>query len=138
MKLQNGIALQDDFDRCVGFHDSQPIASPEKVVALAADHFALTLTPVSYTHLESPVDEVRVQALVEEIEHLRARARAAPFIDTFDLRYANRVKQPQPTTQAVMFCIMDVSGSMDRARKDLAKRFFTLLYLCLLYTSRCV
>jgi uncharacterized sporulation protein YeaH/YhbH (DUF444 family) len=30
-----------------------------------------------------------------------------------------------------MFCVMDVSGSMDRARKDLAKRFFTLLYLFL-------
>ena len=80
---------------------------------------------------ESPVDEVRAKALVEEIDHLRVRARAVPFIDTFDLRYANRVKQPQPTTQAVMFCIMDVSGSMDRARKDLAKRFFTLLYLFL-------
>ncbi|HRZ24964.1 MAG TPA: YeaH/YhbH family protein, partial [Candidatus Contendobacter sp.] len=80
---------------------------------------------------ETPVDEIRAKALVEEIEHLRARARAVPFIDTFDLRYANRVKQPQPTTQAVMFCIMDVSGSMDRARKDLAKRFFTLLYLFL-------
>jgi uncharacterized sporulation protein YeaH/YhbH (DUF444 family) len=80
---------------------------------------------------ESPVDEIRVQALAEEIEHLRARVRAVPFIDTFDLRYVNRVQQPQPTTQAVMFCIMDVSGSMDRARKDLAKRFFTLLYLFL-------
>ncbi len=78
-----------------------------------------------------PVDEVRAQTLVAEIERLRARARAVPFIDTFDLRYANRVKQPQPTTQAVMFCVMDVSGSMDRARKDLAKRFFTLLYLFL-------
>jgi uncharacterized sporulation protein YeaH/YhbH (DUF444 family) len=80
---------------------------------------------------ESPVDEDRVQALAAEIEHLRARVRAVPFIDTFDLRYVNRVKQPQPTTQAVMFCIMDVSGSMDRSRKDLAKRFFTLLYLFL-------
>ncbi|HRF43141.1 MAG TPA: YeaH/YhbH family protein, partial [Candidatus Competibacteraceae bacterium] len=79
----------------------------------------------------SPVDEMRVQELFEEVEHLRARVRAVPFIDTFDLRYVNRVKQPQPTTQAVMFCIMDVSGSMDRARKDLAKRFFTLLYLFL-------
>ncbi|HPF59584.1 MAG TPA: YeaH/YhbH family protein [Candidatus Competibacteraceae bacterium] len=79
----------------------------------------------------SPVDEMRVQELSEEVEHLRARVRAVPFIDTFDLRYVNRVKQPQPTTQAVMFCIMDVSGSMDRARKDLAKRFFTLLYLFL-------
>jgi uncharacterized sporulation protein YeaH/YhbH (DUF444 family) len=48
---------------------------------------------------ESPVDEIRAQALVEEIEHLRARVRAVPFIDTFDLRYVNRVQQPQPTTQ---------------------------------------
>ncbi len=80
---------------------------------------------------EPPVDEIRAQALVDEIDHLRARARAVPFIDTFDLRFVNRVLQPQPTTQAVMFCIMDVSGSMDRARKDLAKRFFTLLYLFL-------
>ena len=80
---------------------------------------------------ELPIDEIRAQALVAEIEHLRARVRAVPFIDTFDLRYVNRVQQPQPTTQAVMFCIMDVSGSMDRARKDLAKRFFTLLYLFL-------
>ena len=30
-----------------------------------------------------------------------------------------------------MFCLMDVSGSMDEARKDLAKRFFILLYLFL-------
>ena len=80
---------------------------------------------------ETPVDELRAQVLVEEIKHLRARAQAVPFIDTFDLRYVNRTRQPQPSTQAVMFCIMDVSGSMDRARKDLAKRFFTLLYLFL-------
>ena len=30
-----------------------------------------------------------------------------------------------------MFCLMDVSGSMDEGKKDLAKRFFTLLYLFL-------
>ena len=30
-----------------------------------------------------------------------------------------------------MFCIMDVSGSMDEAKKDIAKRFFILLYLFL-------
>ncbi|MFO1372342.1 MAG: YeaH/YhbH family protein [Candidatus Competibacteraceae bacterium] len=79
----------------------------------------------------SPVDEILAEELIEKINHLRARVRAVPFIDTFDLRYTNRILQPQPTTQAVMFCIMDVSGSMDRARKDLAKRFFTLLYLFL-------
>ena len=76
-------------------------------------------------------DDPRVVALQEEIERLKVRIRAIPFIDTFDLRYNNRIKQPQPTTQAVMFCLMDVSGSMNQARKDLAKRFFTLLYLFL-------
>ncbi len=73
----------------------------------------------------------RVIALQEEILRLKAKIRAIPFIDTFDLKYNNRVKQPQPTTQAVMFCLMDVSGSMDEGKKDMAKRFFTLLYLFL-------
>jgi uncharacterized protein len=31
----------------------------------------------------------------------------------------------------VMLCLMDVSGSMDERKKDLAKRFFALLYLFL-------
>ena len=30
-----------------------------------------------------------------------------------------------------MFCLMDVSGSMTESMKDLAKRFFMLLYLFL-------
>ena len=30
-----------------------------------------------------------------------------------------------------MFCVMDVSGSMDEAKKDIAKRFFILLYIFL-------
>jgi len=47
------------------------------------------------------------------------------------LRYANRVDQPTPTSQAVMFCVLDVSGSMDENRKNIAKRFFMLLYLFL-------
>jgi uncharacterized sporulation protein YeaH/YhbH (DUF444 family) len=37
-----------------------------------------------------------------------------------------------PVARAVMFCLMDVSGSMDENKKDLAKRFFTLLYLFLM------
>lgn len=76
-------------------------------------------------------DDPRVLTLQEEVERLQARIRAIPFIDTFDLRYTNRILVPQPSAQAVMFCVMDVSGSMDQARKDLAKRFFVLLYLFL-------
>jgi uncharacterized protein len=37
----------------------------------------------------------------------------------------------EPVARAAMFCLMDVSSSMDEEKKDLAKRFFTLLYLFL-------
>ncbi len=69
--------------------------------------------------------------LEEDIHLLKGRIWRIPFIDPFDLRYINRVRQPIPSSQAVMFCVMDVSGSMDEQRKDLAKRFFILLYLFL-------
>ncbi|MCB1888107.1 MAG: YeaH/YhbH family protein [Rhodocyclaceae bacterium] len=79
-------------------------------------------------------DHDEVRALEEKIGRLRARIDAIPFIDSYDLRYNNRVKVPQPTTSAVMFCLMDVSGSMDEEKKSTAKRFFMLLYLFLLRT----
>jgi hypothetical protein len=69
--------------------------------------------------------------LREEIARLRMRIEAIPFVDSFDLRFNNRIKVPRPTTQAVMFCVMDVSGSMDEEKKATAKRFFMLLYLFL-------
>lgn len=69
--------------------------------------------------------------LIEERDALKARILRVPFIDTIDLRYNNRIVQPKPITQAVMMCVMDVSGSMDETRKDLAKRFFILLHLFL-------
>jgi uncharacterized sporulation protein YeaH/YhbH (DUF444 family) len=76
-------------------------------------------------------DDPAVLRLKREIHGLRTKLEAIPFIDPFDLRYSNRVKVPKPTSQAVMFCIMDVSGSMDQMKKETAKRFFILLYLFL-------
>jgi len=76
-------------------------------------------------------DSPEAIALREEIARVRAKIEAIPFIDSFDLRYNNRIKVPKPTTQAVMFCVMDVSGSMDEEKKATAKRFFMLLYLFL-------
>ncbi|CAG2155601.1 YeaH/YhbH family protein [Cupriavidus numazuensis] len=69
--------------------------------------------------------------LMKEMRHLRACIDRVPFIEKLDLRYNNRVLKKRPQAQAVMFCLMDVSGSMDESRKDLAKRFFMLLYLFL-------
>ncbi|WP_419095708.1 YeaH/YhbH family protein [Curvibacter soli] len=65
------------------------------------------------------------------IDELRRTARHVPYIDPIDLRYRSHVRTPVPSAKAVMFCLMDVSGSMDEARKDMSKRFFMLLYLFL-------
>jgi len=70
-------------------------------------------------------------ALYLEIDRLVRRRAALPFIDDLDLRYRHRVVRPEPIARAAMFCLMDVSASMDEEKKDLAKRFFTLLYLFL-------
>ena len=75
--------------------------------------------------------EERIKELEEEIQRLKARIKKIPYIDEIDIRYNQHLKQPQPSTSAVMFCLMDVSGSMSQAHKDIAKRFFILLYLFL-------
>ncbi len=72
-----------------------------------------------------------LKVLDEEIAALRSRVARIPYLDPIDLRYRSRVKTPVPTSKAVMFCLMDVSGSMDEGRKELSKRFFILLYLFL-------
>lgn len=93
--------------------------------------------------LEEERDELQTQGkdnsdyyleLIREIEQLKAKIAKVPFIDTFDLRFKNYDKRPVPTSKAVMFCVMDVSGSMDQATKDMAKRFYILLYLFLTRT----
>lgn len=79
----------------------------------------------------SSVEKAEKQAIETEIEALTRRINAIPFIDDYDLKYNLTVKVPQPSPKAVMFCIMDVSGSMTQEIKDTAKRFFFLLYLFL-------
>jgi hypothetical protein len=84
--------------------------------------------------LDLPASVEREQEIVQlriRIEYLYARIGAIPFLDPIDLRFRSRVKVPVPSSKAVMFCLMDVSGSMDESRKELSKRFFILLYLFL-------
>lgn len=73
----------------------------------------------------------QIEPLSAEIAALRAKIDRVPWLDDFDLKYNLQVKHPIPHSRAVMFCLMDVSGSMDQATKDIAKRFFLLLYLFL-------
>lgn len=76
-------------------------------------------------------DRERRAELIAEIEALKAKAKRIPFIDPIDIRYRRFEPVPKPMAQAVMFCLMDVSGSMSEHMKDLAKRFYMLLYVFL-------
>jgi len=76
-------------------------------------------------------DPERLAALRAELELLLRRSERIPYIDPVDVRYNRFQSIPKPVAQAVMFCLMDVSGSMTEHMKDLAKRFYTLLYLFL-------
>ncbi|EGQ9277832.1 YeaH/YhbH family protein [Vibrio vulnificus] len=80
---------------------------------------------------QEPAQKLEEMKLKQEIAELRKAIESVPFIDTFDLRFKNYERKPVPSSQAVMFCLMDVSGSMDQATKDIAKRFYVLLYLFL-------
>jgi uncharacterized sporulation protein YeaH/YhbH (DUF444 family) len=76
-------------------------------------------------------DDSRLLVLKAELERLIARRKWVAYIDPVDVRFNAFTEQPLPTSQAVMFCLMDVSGSMGEREKDLAKRFFVLLHLFL-------
>jgi uncharacterized sporulation protein YeaH/YhbH (DUF444 family) len=79
----------------------------------------------------SPKERQRLKRLHEELEEMNRRRKAIPYIDPFDIRFNNFQPVPVPNTKAVMFCLMDVSGSMGEREKELAKRFFILLHLFL-------
>lgn len=74
-------------------------------------------------------DEIAV--LLKELDKLKKMKLSVSFMEEIDLQYNNFEKYPVPVTSAVMFCIMDISGSMGEKEKDIAKRFFMLLYLFL-------
>jgi uncharacterized sporulation protein YeaH/YhbH (DUF444 family) len=97
----------------------------KEIRALRKELWAMEALPVG----EASAEEM--QALRDRIADLDKKAKRLPFIDDFDLRYNNLVRVPVPSSKAVMFCVMDVSGSMTQTIKDIAKRFFILLYLFL-------
>jgi uncharacterized sporulation protein YeaH/YhbH (DUF444 family) len=76
-------------------------------------------------------DDPRRAELEEELERKLRRSGLIPYIDPIDVRYRRFESHPKPVAQAVMFCLMDVSGSMTEHMKDLAKRFYVLLYIFL-------
>jgi uncharacterized sporulation protein YeaH/YhbH (DUF444 family) len=76
-------------------------------------------------------DEALRADLEGSIAALKSKLKRIPYIDPIDIRYRRFENEPKPVAQAVMFCLMDVSGSMSEHMKDLAKRFYMLLYVFL-------
>jgi len=70
-------------------------------------------------------------SIVQEITRLKRKANAISFLDPIDLKFKKFDVQTKPVNQAVMFCVMDVSGSVGEYEKDLAKRFYMLLHMFL-------
>jgi uncharacterized sporulation protein YeaH/YhbH (DUF444 family) len=95
---------------------------PEEVAALEME--------IARLDDEGGHDEI-VAKLRDDLARKMRKMRLVPFIDPFDVRYRRYDQTPVPVARAVMFCLMDVSGSMDEHMKDLAKRFYALLYLFL-------
>jgi uncharacterized sporulation protein YeaH/YhbH (DUF444 family) len=84
------------------------------------------------TELDDDPDQLgHRKDLEDELARLLRRASLIPYIDPLDVRYRRFEAHPKPVAQAVMFCLMDVSGSMTEHMKDLAKRFYVLLYIFL-------
>ena len=79
----------------------------------------------------TPATLRQIAELREELERLARRRRLIAYVDPVDVRFTRFEPKPVPSANAVMFCLMDVSGSMGEREKDLAKRFFVLLHLFL-------
>lgn len=79
----------------------------------------------------SEKQKARLEAVKDLLVRKKRKRQVVSFIDPIDVRYHAFEKVPQPNSKAVMFCLMDVSGSMGEREKDLAKRFFLLLHLFL-------
>ena len=92
------------------------------------EHRALQQSLLAAQHSGDELTLRRIGVALQEIEQ---RMKRVSFLEDADLRYNLHLKKPLPTSQAVMFCLMDVSGSMDQSIKDMAKRFYLLLYMFL-------
>jgi uncharacterized sporulation protein YeaH/YhbH (DUF444 family) len=114
--------MRNSMGRRLAFHRPGKV----KVEALVAE-----IERIEAKEFNSPHELQRLSELWRELDIVNRRRRAVPFVDPLDIRYNRFEPQPQPKTKAVMFCLMDVSGSMGPREKDLAKRFFVLLHLFL-------
>ena len=130
-KLVKGGYLRDGIPARLNVVQSLRGAKARRIALGGAIRRDIKALEEALEELGADEDSGERREIAAKLERSRRRLNQIPFLDDFDLRYNNMIQQPTPTTSAVMFCVMDVSGSMTQDIKDLAKRFFVLLHLFL-------
>ena len=127
----SNLSLMQTMKMSAGRRMALRAANKRKLKEAEAQLAALQERSEGLSLIEMETWEAEVADLTAMIADLRKKIKKVPFVDEIDLRYRNTIQDPIPTTQAVMFCLMDVSGSMSQWHKDIAKRYFMLLYMFL-------
>lgn len=70
----------------------------------------------------------RIGEIEQLLVGLRRKQGVLGGFDKVDLRYRKKEAKPLKTVDAVLFMLMDISGSMDETKKLIARRWFALLY----------
>jgi hypothetical protein len=70
----------------------------------------------------------RWKEIVARIEQLLGKLSFLDSFDKSDLRYRKKEAKPLKTVDAVLIMLMDISGSMGKEEKSIARRWFALLY----------
>lgn len=129
--LEEEVALLAPYDKDHGTAPANDEWEPRKYRIMTLDERLVGMKDRTRALL-SPEDETRLKALEEEVDELKHAISLVPsWVEANDLRFRHSEPDPVPTAKAVMFCIMDVSGSMDQETKDRAKIFYFLLHLFL-------
>jgi len=118
-QLDLGRTMRHSMARRIGLRRPKPAAVKELEERIAA------------LEDDTPADLDLLEVLRDDLRQALRRLNRVPWIDPVDLRYRRFTQIPKPSTRAVMFCLMDVSGSMTERMKDLAKQFFLLLHVFL-------
>jgi len=130
-KLVKGGYLREGIPARLNVLQSLKGAKARRIALTGAIRREISALEKQLGELAEEEDTEERRELLTKLERAQRRLNQIPFLDDFDLRYNNMIQQPTPTTSAVMFCLMDVSGSMTQDIKNLAKRFFVLLHLFL-------
>ena len=82
---------------------------------------------VKPAHYKDDIDSNEDEVCSNPITSVSTQKERFPFIED-DLRYYRIKEENKRDYNAVVLCIMDVSGSMDQTKKYLARSFYFLLY----------